>query len=93
MEEEANIGGYDNNAVIDACGVNMFSEWLMQAGGLFMPHFVYGDKVPNLDGRLEICELQNGKYVPVRRFYVQIKSFDRDYINRNKKNHIFIFQK
>ena len=77
-----NIGGYDKNYKYDRKAVNFLEGFLLESD-LIVPHFEAEDKLPNLDGYLEICEPSNQKINPIGRFDVQIKSLNHNYCNDN----------
>lgn len=85
--KEKNIGGYDINYKYDRIAINYLEQVLLESE-LIMPHFESGDKIPNLDGYLELCEEAQKKINPIGRFDVQIKSLNHDYINNNVNDKI-----
>lgn len=80
--KEKNIGGYDKNYKYDRKAVN-YLEGVLLESELIIPHIESGDKLPNLDGYLELCKFAERKVIPVGRFDVQVKSLNHDYSNNN----------
>lgn len=83
--KEKNIGGYDKNYKYDRKAVN-YLEGVLLESELIIPHIDSGDKVPNLDGYLELCECGERKVTPIGRFEVQVKSLNHDYSNTNVRD-------
>ena len=81
-----NIGGYDNNAFKDNDAVNIVSLKLSQSKCI-MPHIGSSNTIPNIDGRIEVCEKYGNRQIPVATFAVQIKALPSDYFNDNKYLH------
>lgn len=79
---EKNIGGYDENYKYDSLAVNYLEGRILKSKYL-IPHISSGDKVPNLDGAIELCEDAVNKINPIAKFEVQIKSLNHDYNNSN----------
>lgn len=83
--KEKNIGGYDINYKFDRKAVNYLESVLLDSQ-LIIPHIESGDRVPNLDGYIELCELAEQKINPIGRFEVQVKSLNHDYTNENVRD-------
>lgn len=83
--KEKNIGGYDKNYKYDRKAVN-YLEGVLLESELIIPHVESGDKLPNLDGYLELCEFAERKVTPIGRFDVQVKSLNHDYSNNNMRD-------
>lgn len=83
---EVNIGGYDINYKYDRKAVN-YLEGILLDSDYIVPHLEAGDKIPNLDGYIEICDTAERKVIPTGRFDVQIKSLNCDYRNENTRYH------
>ena len=83
-----NIGGYDNNAFKDNDAVNIVSLKLSKSKCI-MPHIGSSNTIPNIDGRIEVCEKEKygERHIPVATFAVQIKALPSDYFNYNKCLH------
>lgn len=81
-----NIGGYDDNAFKDNNAVHIVSLKLSQSNCI-MPHIDSSNTIPNIDGRIEICETYGNRKVPVATFAVQVKALPEDYLNHNKSLH------
>lgn len=79
---EKNIGGYDENYKYDSLAVNYLEGRILKSKYL-IPHISSGDKVPNLDGSIELCEDAVNKINPIAKFEVQVKSLNHDYNNSN----------
>lgn len=79
---EKNIGGYDENYKYDSLAVNYLEGRILKSKYL-IPHISSGDKVPNLDGAIELCEDAVNKINPIAKFEVQVKSLNHDYNNSN----------
>ena len=75
---EKNIGGYDENYKYDSLAVNYLEGRILKSKYL-IPHISSGDKVPNLDGSIELCEDAVNKINPIAKFEVQVKSLNHDY--------------
>lgn len=83
--KEKNIGGYDKNYKYDRKAVN-YLEGVLLESELIIPHVESGDKLPNLDGYLELCKSAERKVTPIGRFDVQVKSLNHDYSNNNVRD-------
>lgn len=83
--KEKNIGGYDENYKYDRKAINYLEKVVLESK-LMIPHLEAGDKLPNLDGYLELCESAKQKINPVGRFDVQVKSLNHDYRNNNVRD-------
>jgi hypothetical protein len=81
-----NIGGYDSNAFKDNTAVGIVSLKLSQSNCI-MPHIDSSNTVPNIDGRIEVCEEYVHRKIPVATFAVQVKALPEDYLNHNKFLH------
>ena len=77
-----NIGGYDENYKYDSLAVNYLEGRILKSKYL-IPHISSGDKVPNLDGSIELCEDAVNKINPIAKFEVQVKFLNYDYNNSN----------
>lgn len=80
--KKKNIGGYDENYRCDRKAVNYLERVLLESK-FIIPHVESGDKKPNLDGYLELCEPAERKINPIGRFDIQVKSLNHDYSNSN----------
>lgn len=80
---QKNIGGYDENAMLDRKTVNFLEGFLLESKYI-VPYINSADKIPNLDGYIELCVDSERKIVPIARFEVQVKSLNHDYTNDNK---------
>lgn len=83
--KEKNIGGYDVNYKYDRKAVNYVESVLLDSDHI-MPHLESGDKLPNLDGYIELCVSAEKKDIPKGRFDVQVKSLNHDYRNDNVRD-------
>ena len=81
-----NIGGYDDNAFKDSTAVAIVSSKLSKSNCI-MPHIGSSNTIPNIDGRIEVCEKNGYRQIPVATFAVQIKALPSDYSNHNKYLH------
>lgn len=90
--KEKNIGGYDENYKYDRKAIN-YLEGILLESELIIPHLESGDRLPNLDGYLELCEFAKRKINPIGRFEVQVKSLNHDYRNNNiRDNTIYSYK-
>lgn len=85
-QNDLNIGGYDSNAFKDNIAVSIVSLKLSQSNCI-MPHIDSSNTVPNIDGRIEVCEEYVHRKIPVATFAVQVKALPEDYLNHNKCLH------
>ena len=81
-----NIGGYDDNAFKDHEAIAIVSKKLSESHYI-MPHIDSSNTIPNVDGKIEICEECGNRKIPVATFVVQVKSLPEDYGNHNKCLH------
>jgi len=83
----SNLGGYDRNSFYDSNGVAYLTRFLQQE------HRIKGiiqsdDKIPNLDGTIQLLEwISKKRAIPRQIFHVQVKTMNHGYENTNKNHH------
>lgn len=83
----SNLGGYDRNSFYDSNGVAYLTRFLQSE------HRIKGimqsdDKIPNLDGTIQLLEWNSDKRaIPRQIFHVQVKTMNHGYENTNKNHH------
>ncbi len=82
-----NIGGYDKNSFYDSNGVAYLTRFLQQGHGI-KGIIQSDDKIPNLDGIIQLLEWNSDKRaIPKQIFHVQVKTMNHGYKNTNKLHH------
>lgn len=81
-----NIGGYDTYNFNDSDGISFLTLFLQRKHSI-KALLKYDDKIPNLDGTIQVLHNTNSKCIPAQIFEVQVKTLDCEYSNPNKKHH------
>lgn len=79
-----NIGGYDEHSFNESDGISKLMIFLHQKKNI-KANLLSGDKIPNLDGNIQLLEKSESKSIPKRIFHVQVKTLNHDYSNMNTK--------
>lgn len=77
-----NIGGYDENSFYDSNGIAFLIRFLQQKHNI-KALLGTDDKIPNLDGTIQLLEKSDKKNIPTQIFHVQVKTINSNYINDN----------
>lgn len=81
-----NIGGYDRFNFNDSDGISFLTLFLQQKKTI-KALLEHDDKIPNLDGTIQVLRNNDSKCIPAQIFEVQVKTLDCEYSNNNKKQH------
>ena len=81
-----NIGGYDRFNFNDSDGISFLTLFLQQKKTI-KALLEHDDKIPNLDGTIQVLRNNDSKCIPAQIFEVQVKTLDCKYSNNNKKQH------
>lgn len=82
-----NLGGYDINNFYDSKG-NAFLISFLEQDCNIKTDIKKDDKAPNLDGTIELLKKSDKVSIPVQIFHVQVKTLNKSYVNKNKKENI-----
>lgn len=78
------IGGYDTYNFNDSDGISFLTLFLQQQKTI-KALLEHDDKIPNLDGSIQLLCKGDFKCIPTQIFDVQVKTLDCEYSNNNKK--------
>lgn len=87
QDNQINLGGYDIHNFEDSDGCAFLTLKLQKTRQIKVA-LNTDDKVPNLDGYIQVLQRMGNKVVPTSRFEVQVKTLNHDYTNNNKRGKI-----
>lgn len=83
----SHLAGYDNNSFFDSRG-NTFLTAFLEKENTIKTFIKKDDKIPNLDGTIELLEKSRKVAIPVQVFQVQVKTLNKNYDNKNKNGNV-----